>query len=108
MTNQTKNLPKAFNQLIHQSDLPVLVDFWAEWCGPCKMVSSSIQRLAGEYKGRLLVVKVNVDEKSHIATQYQIQAIPTIMMFHRGKILMRKTGALPYEMLKQEVQKNLR
>jgi len=107
MTTQTKNLPKSFNQLIQQSEVPVLVDFWAEWCVPCKMVSPLIQRIAGDFKGRLLVVKINVDEKPHIAAQYQIQSIPTIMMFHRGRVLMRQTGALPYEILKQEVQKKL-
>jgi len=102
------NLPKSFNDLIRQSDLPVLVDFWAEWCGPCKMVSPTIQQIAGEFKGRLLTIKVNVDQKQNIAAQYQIQSIPTIMMFHKGKILMRLTGALPYETLKAEIQKNLK
>lgn len=102
-----QDLPKSFNDLIQQSDLPVLVDFWAEWCGPCKMVSPIIKQVASEFKGRLLTVEVNVDQKPHIASQYQIQGIPTIMMFYKGKILMRLTGALPYKTLKAEIQKNL-
>ncbi|MBN1350774.1 thioredoxin [candidate division KSB1 bacterium] len=107
MQTQTPPLPKSFEQLIRQSEKPILVDFWAEWCGPCRMVSPAIQRIAGEFKGSLLVIKVNVDEKPHIASQYQIQSIPTIMMFHRGQVTMRQTGALPYEMLRQEVEKKL-
>lgn len=102
-----QNLPKSFNELIQQAETPVLVDFWAEWCGPCKTVSPTIARLASEFKGKMLTVKVNVDEKAQIATQYQISGIPTIMLFHKGKILMRLTGAYPYEALKAEVQRHL-
>jgi len=102
-----QNLPKSFNELIQQSELPVLVDFWAEWCGACRMVSPTIEKIAHDFKGRFLTVKVNVDDKSHIAAQYQIQSIPTIMMFNKEKILMRLTGALQYETLKAEIRKNL-
>ncbi len=101
------SLPKSFDELINQSEKPVLVDFWAEWCGACKMVSPTIQRIASEYKGRLLTVKVNVDQKPHISGRYQITGIPTIMMFYKGQILMRVSGALPYEALKAEVEKKL-
>ena len=101
------SLPKSFDELINQFDKPVLVDFWAEWCGACKMVSPTIQRIASDYKGKILTVKVNVDQKPHISGRYQITSIPTIMMFHRGQILMRVTGALPFEALKAEVGKKL-
>lgn len=104
--NQTA-LPKSFEDLIQQSDLPVLVDFWAEWCGACRTVSPAIQKIAAEFKGRLLTVKVNVDQKQHVAGKYQITSIPTIMMFNKGQIHMRLTGALPYEALKAEIQKYL-
>ena len=102
-----QNLPKSFNELIKQSDLPVLVDFWADWCGACRTVSPVIKKIAGEFKGKLLTIKVNVDQKPQIATQYQIQSIPTIMLFHKGKMLMRLTWALQYETLKAEIRKNL-
>lgn len=102
-----QNLPKSFNELILQAETPVLVDFWAEWCGPCKMVSPTIKRLASEFKGKIITVKVNVDEKTQVAAKYHIRSIPTIMMFHKGNILMRLTGAYPYEALKAEVQRHL-
>jgi thioredoxin len=100
-------LPKSFFDLITQSEKPVLVDFWAEWCGPCKMVSPTVARIASDLKGRIIAVKVNVDKKPHIAGHYQINSIPTLMLFHRGKTLMRLSGAYPYEILKPEVEKAL-
>jgi thioredoxin len=94
-------LPKSLSDLIEQSEQPVLVDFWAEWCGPCHTVAPVIAQIAREYKGRLVVVKVNVDQKPAIAAQYQIQSIPTIMIFKGGRSLARQSGALPYGALKQ-------
>ena len=102
-----KNLPKSFDELINTSEVPVVVDFWASWCGPCKMVSPSLEKIAQEFKGKLLVIKINVDDRPHIAAQYQVQSIPTIMMFHKGASRMRLVGALPYEAIKKEVVKNL-
>ena len=103
----SKNLPKTFNELINNSELPVLVDFWAAWCGPCRMVSPAIEKIASEFKGRLLTIKVNVDEKPHVAGAYQVSNIPTIMLFKNGEAVMRLSGALPYESLKAEIEKKL-
>ena len=103
----TQELPKSFDALIQESELPVLVDFWAEWCGACKMVSPAIAQIAKEYKGKLIAIKVNVDKKQHLAARYQTTSIPTIMLFHKGEILMRQTGALPYHALKQQIDKFL-
>ncbi|MFZ5516725.1 MAG: thioredoxin [Candidatus Zhuqueibacterota bacterium] len=100
-------LPKSFDELIQHAELPIVVDFWAPWCGPCKMVSPALERLAREFKGKLTVIKINTDEKPHIAGRYQIQGIPTIMMFRNGNPVMRLVGALPYESIKKEVEKNL-
>lgn len=102
-----KQMPKSFNEFINKSNLPVLVDFWAEWCGPCRMVSPVIERIAAEFKGKVVTIKINVDKKQNIAAQYQISSIPTIMMFFRGKVIMRSIGALSYENLRQEVEKGI-
>ncbi|MBI9106361.1 MAG: thioredoxin [Spirochaetales bacterium] len=99
------NLPTKFDELINTNELPVLVDFYADWCGPCKMVSPVIARLAIEYKGRLTTVKINTEKKPEISARYQIQSIPTIMLFHKGRQLMRLQGAHPYESLKVELDK---
>jgi thioredoxin len=102
-----KALPPSFNDLVTDSDKPVLVDFYADWCGPCKMVSPAIQRLAAENKDRFITVKINTDKKQALARQYEITGIPTIMLFHKGKVLMRLSGAHPYESLKAEIGKAL-
>jgi len=100
------HLPGSFFELIRVSDLPVLVDFWAEWCGPCRTVSPAIERIAREYAGRVLTVKVNVDHKPNVAQAYEVQGIPTIMLFWRGECHMRLTGAYPYEAILQNIQEN--
>ncbi len=100
-------LPKSFDELIRNNPVPVFVDFWAEWCGPCRTVAPSVKQLANELNDRLLVIKINVDEKPAIAAQYGIQSIPTFMMFYKGKAVSRFSGAMPYPMLKQEVEKSL-
>jgi thioredoxin 1 len=105
MTDQS--LPKSFDDLIRQSALPVLVDFWAEWCGACKMMAPTIDKIAAEFKGKMTVVKINVDKKGRVASEYRITAIPTIILFDRGEELMRKSGALPFEALKSEIDARL-
>jgi len=99
--------PKSFEELIRTSERPVLVDFWAEWCGPCRTVSPTVERLAREYSGRLLTVKINVDQKPEIAGRYAVSSIPTIMMFWRGEPVMRLQGAQPYNAIRQHIEGSL-
>jgi thioredoxin 1 len=85
----------AFEKTILQSSLPVIVDFWAPWCGPCKMVAPILDKIAKEYAGRLVVAKVNTDENSEYALKYNVQGIPTMLFVSNGKIIHKQVGALP-------------
>ena len=99
--------PKSFFDLLKTSKKPILVDFYADWCGPCKMVSPAIEKVAKDFSGKLMTIKIDVDKAQSAAAKYQIQSIPTIMMFKNGESVMRLMGAQPYEVIKREVQKNL-
>lgn len=101
-----QDLPPSFFDLIKTSRIPVLTEFWAEWCGPCRAVSPVIARLASELSGRLLTVKVNVDKRPAIAESFDVDSIPTIVLFWKGQELMRLTGAYPYEAIKQGIKES--
>ena len=90
----------AFEKTVLQAELPVIVDFWAPWCAPCKMVAPVLDQLAKEYAGNLLVAKVNTDENPEWATKYGVQGIPTMLFVANGKIVHRQVGALPEPMLR--------
>ena len=99
-------MPTSFDALIANSKIPVLVDFWAEWCGPCRQVGPIIGQIAREYTDRLITVKVNIDRKQQIALHYQIESIPTIMLFYNSTIIMRLLGAMPYAEIKKQIDAN--
>jgi thioredoxin 1 len=84
-----------FKEEVLSSTVPVLVDFWAEWCAPCKMIAPSIEEIAADYKGKIKVGKVDVDSNPSVASQYQIRSIPSIMIFKDGKVADQIVGAVP-------------
>ncbi|MFZ5928700.1 MAG: thioredoxin [Acidobacteriota bacterium] len=83
-----------FDAEVLNSDLPVLVDFWAEWCAPCRMIAPTVEAIAGEYAGRVKVGKVNVDYNSQTAARYMIRGIPTLLLFRGGKVVDQRVGAV--------------
>ena len=94
----------AFAQEVLQSIPPVLVDFWADWCGPCKAIAPIVEELAREYEGRLKVMKLDVDENPRTASTYKVQSIPTLLVFKNGKPAERIVGAVPKHVIVDKLQ----
>jgi len=90
----------AFEKTVINSEMPVIVDFWAPWCGPCKMVGPILDKIAKEFAGKVIVAKVNTDNDSEWANKYGVQGIPTMLFMANGKVIHQQVGALPEPMLR--------
>jgi thioredoxin len=90
----------AFEKTVLQSKIPVIVDFWADWCGPCKMIAPILEKIAKESAGKVIVAKVNTDDNQEWASKYGVQGIPTMLFVSGGKIIHRQIGAIPEPMLR--------
>jgi thioredoxin 1 len=91
----------TFESEVLKATSPVVVDFWAEWCGPCRMIAPALEEIAGSLGGKVKIVKLNVDENPQTAAKYGIQSIPTLMIFKNGQMASRQTGAAPKQKLEQ-------
>jgi len=107
MTSAVAVTDSSFEQDVVQSDVPVLVDFWAPWCGPCRMVAPVVDEIAEQYAGKIKVVKLNTDENPGVASQYGIRSIPTLMIFKGGNKVEVVVGAVPKATLAKAIEQHL-
>jgi len=97
----------SFDSEVLQSDLPVLVDYWAEWCGPCKMIAPVLNEVAEEYSGKVKIAKLNIDESPDTPPKYGIRGIPTLMIFKKGEVEATKVGAISKSQLMEFIDSNI-
>jgi thioredoxin len=107
MANSLAATDQNFEAEVLNSDIPVLVDFWATWCGPCKMVAPILDEIAGEYSGKLKVAKVDVDQNPGVAGRYGIRSIPSMFLFKNGQVVEQLVGAMPKPAILKKIEGHL-
>ena len=95
---------KSFSELINSPGMPVLVDFYADWCGPCKTMAPILEQVASQHQGKLKVIKIDVDKNQAAAQQFRVQSIPTLILFHKGQPVWRQAGVVPAAQISQAIQ----
>jgi thioredoxin 1 len=96
-----------FDQEVLNSDIPVLVDFWAQWCGPCRALNPTIEELASEYEGKIKIAKVNIDENPEISSNYSVMSIPTLLIFNNGEVAEQMVGLVPKEKIEKKISSQI-
>ena len=107
MSNAAAITSEDFEKEVLQSETPVLVDFWAEWCGPCKMIAPSVDAIAAEYSGKLKVFKLDVDKEPAVAAKYGIMSIPTLIIFNNGEVAEQIVGLMPKQKIEEKIASHL-
>ncbi len=107
MSNAADVTAQDFDKEVLQSDIPVLVDFWAEWCGPCRMIAPAVDAVAGDYTGKLKVLKLNIDKEASVAAKYGVMSIPTLILFKKGQVVEQIVGAMPKQKIEEKVSPHL-
>jgi thioredoxin len=107
MSKYFEGTDQNFDQEVLKSDLPVLVDFWAPWCGPCRIIAPIVEEIASEFEGKVKVIKINTDENQAVAVKYGIRSIPTLNIFNKGKVVESVIGAVPKQTILNKLTPHL-